>query len=218
MKMHLARGFHRREAIFIGGGIRGGQPRHQELDVRPGLLDRSAWCQPSTDEEPPIAPAIEPGRAGRRRDDIVKAERFDFERGRNRDPDLGREHRHHPPEGRRRNADDRVRVAADSQRPTDRSRRARKVAAPVPIRDHRHARRARHIVFGQDRAAAVRPDAKHAEVVAGDGFTHRQPRPVAEIQRCEHRRVTGHVFEHVVLRLQIEIVEIRGGAEALGAA
>jgi len=77
------------------------------------------------------------------------------------------------------------------------------------MRHHHDARRRGRIVFRQDRAAEQGTYPENLEVVAGDDFTHRQPRPVVEVERREHRAVTDHPVEHFVLRLEIEIVGIR---------
>ena len=94
------------------------------------------------------------------------------------------------------------------------------VRAPTPARASSSDRRPSRprsapgtVVLRQERPAERGADAEHLKVVAGDDLAHREARAVVEVQRREHRAVAGDVLEHVVLRLKIEIVRVRGGAE-----
>ena len=87
------------------------------------------------------------------------------------------------------------------------------LARPVAVRHHHHARRARHVVGRKDRAAERGAHAEDLEVVAGDDLAHREARAAVEIERGEHRAVADDRLEHVVLRVQIEVVGIGRGAE-----
>ena len=68
----------------------------------PGVafVDGPAGFQPRPEEQPSIAAALQPRRAGWRGHGVVHAHRFDLERRRGRNPELGGKDRHHPGEAR----------------------------------------------------------------------------------------------------------------------
>ena len=176
--------------------------------------------EPRLDEQPSLAAPIEPRRAGRRRDDLVDAGRLDLFGEAHRHPDFRREHRHHAGERIVEDADDRELLAANAERASDRRRFAAELAPPIPVRQHHRARRVGRVVFGEERAAEAGGDAERREVVAGDDFAEHQPRAVAAADPGEHRRVAGHVSEHVLLLAVVEDVGQRIGrvGVAVGAA
>jgi len=80
---------------------------------------------------------------------------------------------------------------------------------PITIRHHSNARRRRPIVLRTEWAGRSRQNAKDLKVVARDDLG---PSPSAmrlQIERGEHRRVTGNVPRTRVLLLQVSVVGIR---------
>src|SRR2546428_13066147 len=106
------------------------------------------------------------------------AARLDVVHVRHRRPDFGRDERHHADEFRRQDADDGVRLTVDANRLTDHRWTGAVLAIPRTVRDDGHARRARLVVAGHERAADSRLHAEDLKVIAGDHLTHREPRAI----------------------------------------
>jgi hypothetical protein len=181
-----------------------------------GVVGRAGF-QPAFDEHPSRAPALEARGAGRRHraDDAARLDLVDVS---HRRPHLRCQERHHAGERRRRDANDRVRLAVDSDRLADGRRAGGVFTIPQPIGDHCRARRARLVVFRQQRAADKRLHAEQLKVVAGHRLAHRKPRAVDQFHGGHRRAVGQHVGEHVVLRFEIEEVRIRAGRVAIAVA
>ena len=215
MKVDLARRLHADPLVVIRYRVRRLEPCHDQIEVRPRLFEGDAGFQAPFHEQPSVAASIQASRSRGRLGHVVHAHRLDLHRRRNGNPQIRREDRRHAAEPSRRDADDRVLIAAELQRAADDRRAGAELASPVLIRNHRHPGRRRRIVLGHERAADRSADAEHAEVVAGDDLAEGQSRAVPEVQRTEHRRVADDLLEHLVLRVEIEIVGVRRGAEAL---
>ena len=153
--------------------MRGRKLLHDDLQVRLRPLDRLAVREPALHEQPALAAALEPGVAGRRRHAVLNASRLDFLDPRQRQPHLRLQHRQHARERRRCDADDGVGLAVNEQRFAERRRIPSVVAHPRAVREDNGARRARAIVFGQQRASERGADAEQLEVVARDDLAQR---------------------------------------------
>ena len=106
----------------------------------------------------------------------------------------------------------------DQQRPAEHRRVAAEIAAPERVRDHRHARRARPVVLGQQRPPHGRGDAEDLEVIAGDDLAQRHARPVAGLDRRNRRAVAEHAGEDGVPRAEVEEVGIGVGGVGVAVA
>ena len=99
----------------------------------------------------------------------------------------------------------------NEQRFAERGRVPSVVAHPRAVREDNGARRARAIVFGQQRASERGADAEQLEVVARDDLAQRHARLVAAFDRRDGGAVGRHPREDRVLFLEIEEVGVGAG-------
>ncbi len=168
--------------------------RHSKPSAR--LLDGDAVLQAGLGEQPALAAAVQPRRPRGRWHALVDARRFNVLHIAHRHPNLGRKDRHHARELVAEHADDGVLLASDAEGLSEGARVATELAPPVALGQDDHARRARGVVFRQDRAAKSGAHAEQAEVVSGDDFAEHQARPISAAHCGEHRRIPGNALEH----------------------
>ena len=120
MEVDVVGRLQREPTVLVRLRIRRFEARHQQRQVGARLLDGLAGLQPPAQEQPPIAAPFEPGRARGRRHGVVDADRLDLERRRRRESTApGARIGTMPCEAGRRDADDRVGVAADADGAAD---------------------------------------------------------------------------------------------------